>query len=337
MQEIQMNDRIVKWGIIGTGNIANAFATALTVVENSSLLAIASRSIQKAKIFANKYDIDRYYGSYLELLKDEEIDIVYIATPHNLHFENTIQALEHNKAVLCEKPLAVNHNEAKLMIDLAQEKRLFLMEAMWSRFLPNIIKAKEIVDKGIIGKVKLLKASFAFKSPYGNEHRHFNIDLCGGTILDIGIYNVFLSLLILGKPNSVIATANLSDSGIDLSANYTFNYQDSISIMDSSFLVDAPIVSEIHGEKAKILLQHRWFSPGSIKLVTENGTEEVFDFNILINGYEFEAMEAVNCLLNNKIESEIWTHTNSLELINCLDQIRRKCGVKYPKHDLVSP
>lgn len=328
-----MKERIVKWGIIGTGNIANAFATALKVVENSSLLAVGSRSVEKANIFANKFEINKYYGSYIELLEDKEIDIVYIATPHNLHFENTIQALENNKAVLCEKPIAINYREAKLMFDKAREKNLFLMEALWSRFLPNIVKAKEIVDNGIIGKVKQLKASFAFKSPYGNEHRHFNIDLCGGTILDIGIYNVFLSLLILGKPNSVKAAANLSEFGIDLSASYIFNYQESISIMDSSFLVDAPIIAEINGEKGKILLQHRWFAPGSIKLVMENGIEEKFNFDILQNGYEYEAIEAVNCILNNKIESEFWTHSNSLELVNCLDDIRNKCGIKYPKHD----
>lgn len=329
----KMGKKKINWGIIGTGNIARAFADALKVVENSELVAVGSRDLNKAECFAQDFGIKKSYGSYEELVRDKEIDIVYVATPHNLHCENTLLALENNKAVLCEKPLAVNLKEASLMINTAREKGLFLMEALWSRFLPNIIKTKEIVDNGIIGKINLLTASFVFRSPYGVEHRHFNVDLCGGTLLDTGIYNVFLSLFILGKPNAISSSAVLSQSGIDLTAGYTFQYRDSISVMYSSFLADTPIVAEIHGEKGKIQLNHRWFSPGSIKLILNNGTEEYFPFTILKNGYEYEAIEAVNCLRENKIESEMWSHKNSLELIELLDEIRNQCKVVYPKHD----
>ena len=204
-----MAERKIKWGILSTGWIAHKFATALRVAGNSEIYAVGSRNLQSAKKFAAEFNIPNAYGSYLELVNDPSVDVVYVATPHNLHLENTLLALDHHKNVLCEKPMGINLKEAAMMISNAREKKLFLMEAMWSRFLPNIIKTKELVDSGEIGKVKLLTAFFSMKSDNGPEHRHYNLELCGGTILDTGIYNVFLSLLLLGKPR-----AFFSDRGI---------------------------------------------------------------------------------------------------------------------------
>ena len=177
-----MTDRKIKWGILSTGWIAHKFATALQVVNNSELYAVGSRNIQTAKKFADEFHIPKAYGSYEELVSDPTVDVVYIGTPHNLHLENTFLALDHHKHVLCEKPMGVNLKEATKMIAKAKEKNLFLMEAMWSRFLPNIIKTKELVDSGEIGKIKLLTAFFSIKSENGPEHRHYNLELCGGTI-----------------------------------------------------------------------------------------------------------------------------------------------------------
>ena len=193
-----MKNKNIRWGIISTGWIAHKMATALKVVNGAELYAVGSRSIDTARKFAEEYSIPKAYGSYEELVNYPDVDVVYIGTPHNLHLPNTILALDHNKHVLCEKPLGVNRKEVDRMIAKAKEKNLFLMEAMWSRFLPNIIKTKDLVDSGAIGNVKFLTASFSIRSDNGPEHRHYNIDLCGGTILDTGIYNVFLSLLLLG-------------------------------------------------------------------------------------------------------------------------------------------
>ena len=269
-----MTDRKIKWGILSTGWIAHKFATALQVVDNSELYAVGSRNMQTAKKFAGEFNIPKAYGSYEELVSDPAVDVVYIATPHNLHLENTLLALEHHKHVLCEKPLGVNLKEATKMITKAKEKKLFLMEAMWSRFLPNIIKTKELVDSGEIGKVKLLTAFFSIKSENGPEHRHYNLDLCGGTILDTGIYNVFLSLLLLGKPKAFSAIAGLGEQGGDNSCSYTFKYEkDTLAVMYSSFLANPAIVAEIHGDKGKILLDHLWFCPGKVKLTYNDGRE----------------------------------------------------------------
>jgi predicted dehydrogenase len=268
------------------------------------------------------------------LVKDTEIDAIYIATPHNLHLEHTLLVLNHNKHVLCEKPLGVNSKEVKIMMDKAGEKGLFLMEALWIRFLPKFIKTKELVESGAIGDVKLLTASFAFRSDKGPEHRQFNIDLCGGALLDIGIYNIFLSLLLLGKPKKIAASAGLNEQGCDTSCSYSFNYEnDTIASMYSTFIADSPSIAEIHGTTGKIILEQKWFSPGKVKLLQFNGTEEVFEFDMKSNGYQFEAEEVASCILACKTQSDLWSLNDSLQLVEIMDTIRKECGIVYPKHD----
>jgi len=329
-----MEIKKIKWGILGTGRIASVFATALAEVENSELYAVGSRNAANAQQFATEYAIHKAYGSYQELVEDPEIDVIYVATPHNLHLENTLLALNHNKHVLCEKPLGVNRREVKILTEKAYEKKLFLMEALWSRFLPNILKTKELVESGVIGDVKLLTAFFSFKSDKGPEHRQFNIDLCGGTILDIGIYNMFLSYLLLGIPGEIAAIAGLSDTGVDTSSSYTFKYaDDTLAVMYSSFLAESPTVAKIHGTKGKIVLEHKWFCPGNVKLLLNDGSEELFEFEPKGNGYEYEAQEVVNCILSGKTQSDVWSLNDSLQLAEIMDKVRKECGIVYPKHD----
>jgi predicted dehydrogenase len=330
-----MAEKKTKWGILSTGWIAHKFATALQAADNSELYAVGSRTIGVAKKFAGEFHISKAYGSYEELVNDPAVDVVYIGTPHNLHVENTLLALDHHKHVLCEKPLGVNRTEVLQMIEKAKEKNLFLMEALWSRFLPNIIKTKELIDSGEIGDVKLMTAFFSIQSDHGPEHRHYNIDLCGGTILDTGIYNIFLSLLLLGKPKSISAIAGLSEQGGDNSCSYTFKYEkDTLSVMYSSFLADPAVVAEIHGTKGKIVLDHLWFCPGKVRLIYRDGKEKIFEFDFKSNGYEYEADETVKCILAGKTQSDLWSWNDSIQLITVMDSIRKECGIVYPKHDL---
>jgi predicted dehydrogenase len=330
-----MAEKKIKWGILSTGWIAHKFATALQVAANSELYAVGSRSLGTARKFADEFHIPHAYGSYEELVNDPAVDVVYIATPHNLHLENTLLALDHQKHVLCEKPLGVNGREVLRMIEKAKEKNLFLMEALWSRFLPNIIKTKELIDSGEIGEVKLLTAFFSVKSDYGPEHRQYNIDLCGGTVLDTGIYNIFLSLLLLGKPKSISAIAGLSEQGGDNSCSYSFKYdKDTLSIMYSSFLANPAVVAEIHGTKGKIFLDHLWFCPGKVKLIYHDGREKIFEFDFKGNGYEYEAEETAKCILAGKTQSDLWSWNDSIQLVSAMDTIRKQCGIVYPKHDL---
>lgn len=334
MNAVMDESRKVKWGIIGTGRIAHIFATALQVVNHSELIAVGSRTMDKAVSFANEFQLPKAYGSYEALLNDPDVDVVYIATPHHLHEENTIMALNHHKHVLCEKPMGVNLKETMHMIETAKSNGLFLMEALWSRFLPHMIKTKELVAQGEIGNIQLMTVFFSFRSPHGITHRHFNIDLCGGSLLDIGIYNLFLSLFILGEPESFAAIAGLSDQHVDQSMSVTFRYKPGVlSVMYSSFLADAPIVAEIHGTKGKITLEHRWFMPGDVTVVYHDGRTSSFHFEVEQNGYELEAQEVVNCIRAQQIQSKKWSWDDSIRLMRWMDAIRKETGIFYPAHD----
>lgn len=327
-------DQKIKWGILGTGWIARKFADALKVADNCELCAVGSRTKESAFRFAADYHLSNAYGSYEDLVKDSDIDVIYVATPHNLHLENTLLALNHNKHVLCEKPMGVNLGEVNRMIELAKEKNLFLMEALWSRFLPHIIKTKDLIESGAIGDVTMMTATFCIRSENGPEHRHYNLDLCGGTILDIGIYNIFLSMFLLGNPEDISAIATLSDQGIDTSCSYSFKYPgNKLSVMYSSFLANPDVVAEIHGTEGTISLEHLWFCPGKVKLVMKDGRAETFSFEIKGNGYEYEAEEVTRCILEGKTESSLWSHSDSRSLVAMMDRIREKCGIVYPHHD----
>lgn len=325
----------IKWGILGTGGIAKKFAEALKAVENSELYAVGSRSLASAESFAREFNVSKTYSSYEDAANDPAVDVIYIGTPHNLHCENTLMSLEKGKHVLCEKPLGINGIEVRKMIAKAKEKKLFFMEALWSRFLPNIIKVKELIDSGEIGKVKLITSYFSIKSSYGPEHRQFNRELGGGSLLDIGIYNVFLSLFLLGKPKEFIAIAGIGNTEVDNSCSFTFKYdQDTLAVMYSSFVAQAQSIAEIHGETGKILLPEMFFCPNNVKIIRPDGNEKIIPFEFKSNGYNYEAEEVVKCIQSGKIQSELMSWNNSLDLIDMLDSIRKKCGIVYPGHDL---
>ena len=202
-----MKRKTIQWGIIGLGRIANKFATDLSTVEDSQLVAVASRSQQKADKFAFKYNSKKAYDSYEKLVKDSQVDAVYIATPHRFHKEHTLLCLRHKKAVLCEKPFAMNLQDVTEMVEVAKEHNVLLMEALWTFFLPHFNYVIDVVKSEKFGKLKSLEADFGFFHPYDIEHRLFNKQLGGGSLLDIGIYPIFVALSSLGKPKSIAAAA----------------------------------------------------------------------------------------------------------------------------------
>ncbi len=315
----------IHWGIIGTGSIAQKFAEALKYVPDARLMAIGSRNKKKAIDFANHNKVSKAYGSYLELAEDKEIDVIYIATPHIYHFENTMLCLHNNKAVLCEKPFAMNTAEVQQMITLAHEKDLFLMEALWTRFLPSIIKTMELIDNDAIGHVVHLMSNFGFKAHFDSEGRLFNKELGGGSLLDIGIYPVFISLLLLGMPDEIASKANIGSTCIDDSISVIFKYQNgSLANLASTFLANTSIQTEIYGTKGMITINNPWFMSKSISVKMNSGEKQDFYFNFECNGYEYEAIEVTKCLLEGKTESSIMPHDLSLKLIGLLDKIREQ-------------
>lgn len=323
------------WGILGTGFIARKMADALSFVPQARLYAIGSRSKQNALEFASIYKTEKAYGSYEELVNDPEVDIVYVATPHNLHYENTIMSLNHGKNVLCEKPFAVNGTEVRRMIEKAREKKLFLMEALWTRFLPNLIRAKELVDEGITGKIRLIKADFGINVPFNPLHRLYNKKLIGGSLLDLGIYPVFFSLFFLGKPEKITATAGIGSTDVDYSCSITFGYKDeTLAVMYSSCVAKTDITAAIYGEKATIVFDNFWYMPVPVKIIHSDGRSENIPFHFEGNGYNYEASEVIRRLNEGKTQSDLMSWDDSLLLIDTLDNIRKEIGLVYPEHDI---
>lgn len=319
----------INWGIVGLGKIAHKFAQGLQKVENGKLYGVASRNQEKATEFAEEYEADAAYGSYEELLKDEKVDVIYIATPHVMHHQLTIDCIENRKAVLCEKPFAMNLQEAEEMVKLARSKKVFLMEALWTRFLPHFQYILEKIKSGELGNVKNIKADFGFTAEFDTTKRLFNKSLGGGSLLDIGIYPIFLAYSILGKPSAISAKAGFAETGVDSNCRMQFTYLGNIEAELFSTLVEnTPTTAEITLEKAKIVLNSRFHEPTSITTITED-KEETKDFGVTSNGYNFEAEHVSKMLQESRTESDIWTLENSLDLMELLDSVREKIGLKY--------
>ena len=322
--------KTVNWGIIGLGKIAHKFAQDLLLVENANLYGVASRGITKAKDFANKYQADNFYGSYKDLTNDSNIDVVYIATPHIHHCEYTLMALEAGKAVLCEKAFGMDKSEVEKMIAKASEKQLFLMEALWTRFIPGTEKVLELLNSGLIGDLKTIRADFGFKANYDPKERLFNKKLGGGALLDIGIYPVFLSLLTLGFPKEIIASAVMSPTNVDSSILMLFKYNNQeTAILDATLAVDTPTEAWLHGTKGSLKMHSRFHHTESISYYKDHELIETYKVTYKGNGYYHEIGEVMNCLQKGKIESDNMPLSFSLKMIDLLDKIRNEIGLTY--------
>ncbi|ANI89671.1 hypothetical protein A9P82_10455 [Arachidicoccus ginsenosidimutans] len=319
------------WGIIGPGKIAKKFAESLQLTERVRLSAVASRDINKAKQFAATFNCPTTYHSYEALVQDPDIDVVYIATPHAFHCKQTILCLQHNKAVLCEKPMALNATQVRKMIQASKDNQCFLMEALWTRFLPWMQAVKEITDNGLIGDVKYVRADFGFKAEYNPESRLFDINLGGGSLLDIGIYPLFLCQQILGKPKHIVVSGNTDKGGADISCHAVLQYENGAAGIITSMLdCDTPQTAEIAGTEGMIRIPSRWHRVSQFEWRRTNKDWQTVTLPQLVNGFEFQIAEVVKCLDNNLIESPSLPHAFSLQLSETMDEIRKQIGVTYP-------
>lgn len=326
--------KVIRWGILGAGNIAKKFAADLQYVQHAQLVAVGSRKQETADAFADLFHIEKRYSSYLQLVEDKDIDIIYIATPHVLHHENTLLCLQHHKAVLCEKPFAINQKQVIEMIQMANEKKVFLMEALWSRFLPHFIQLKGLLAQGLVGDVTALQANFGFKTNADSNKRLTEITLGGGTLLDIGIYNVFFALHILGNPIDMEVAIVPNSSGADEQCAITFHYpQGAVAQLFSTFKANIPIELQIFGTKGNVKLTQRFYDPSCTIQFSKDGGKnyEIIEVEQIKGiGYQYEAQHATDCLLAGKLESDLMTFEESLSLIKLLDQVRAKVNLIYP-------
>ncbi|MHA6280976.1 Gfo/Idh/MocA family protein [Salinimicrobium sp. CAU 1759] len=319
----------IKWGIIGPGKIAGKFATSLKEVKDAELYAVASRSFERAEFFAKENGATKAYGSYEEMLQDEELDVVYIATPHVFHYEHTLLCLKNEKAVLCEKPFAINRQQVEEMISTAREKQVFLMEAMWTPFLPHIKYVIDIVNSGKYGKIKTLTADFGFNAPFIETGRLFLKRLGGGSLLDIGIYPVFLALHSLGIPEKIEAKAQLGKTKVDEVCDVVFSYQHGVTAeLHSTIIKKTPTVAEFELDKAIIKISSRWHEPATVTITTPQGAETK-SFDVASYGYEYEARHVNDMLRKGRIESDVMSFEKSVQLISLLDQIRKEIKLEY--------
>lgn len=328
--------KITNWGILGAGKIAGKFATDLASLPNARLYAVASRTKEKAADFAKKYGFEKAFGSYEAMLKDPNLEAVYIATPHVLHCKNTLQCLEHKVAVLCEKPFAINSKEVKMMLEKAESTNTFLMEALWTLCLPHIIKTKEIIDSGRLGKLVSLKADFGFQADYNPNSRLFNRDLGGGSLLDIGIYPLLLSLYLFGKPEKIVAAAQIGSTQVDEDCAVILHYKNKQTAhLHSTLLARTPTEAYIYCEKGYIHIPTRFHEPvNRITIFEYDGLKEIIiPFNYQEIGYKYEAAEVMRCLENGQKESAIVSHQFSIDLMGLMDAIREEIGLTYPNHD----
>lgn len=324
-----MNSKI-RWGIMGLGKIANKFASDLQLSNEAELYAVASRNQEKAKAFGEKYHSQKHYHSYEEMAMDEDIDVIYIATPHSFHFENTMLCLKNNKSVLCEKPMGLNSHQVRAMINEAQLRNLFLMEGLWTRFIPATGKLIDLLRNKSIGDLQYMQADFGFKADFDPKSRVFNKSLGGGSLMDIGIYPIYLSLLILGFPTHLNAEARISKTGVDSYCSILLGYENGEkAILESSLEADTPTVAHIYGSKGYIKLHSRFHHSEKISLYQNDELKEVFDLKYQGHGYIYEIEEVNHCLRNKMIESPNLPHTLSLDLIAIIDQVKAKIGLIY--------
>ena len=320
----------IRWGILGTGKIARALATALQDVPDAVLVGVASRSLEKAEAFAADFHASTAYGSYEELAAAGDIDLVYIATPHPQHAANALLALNAGKGVLCEKPFTMNRREAAHVVDLARSRKLFLMEAMWTRFMPALAEVKRLIAAGEIGSVHQVVADFGFTASFGPEHRVFNPELGGGALLDLGIYPLSIAASLLGPVVDVKAQADMGPTGVDVQTGFTLKHEGGgMSVCSCSFQARTPGELTVSGSRGHIRMNTMFHRARSITVSLDDGSTRTIDTPYLGNGYVHEVIEAQRCFREGLIESPGMTHAETLALMEVMDEVRRQIGLVY--------
>jgi predicted dehydrogenase len=314
----------INWALVGTGGITNKFIVGLKAAEGCAS-AVVSRTLENAQRFAAKNNIEKVFDNYDRMLEDPDIDVVYIGTPHTTHKDLTIRALNAKKAVLCEKPCAVNAEEFNEMVKASRVNNVFLMEAMWTRFTPPLQKVREWLSEGHIGEVQIIEANFGFNAPFAPKGRLFNPDLGGGALLDAGIYPLSLISMVFGGkiPLEIKSYGYLGQTGVD-EHNLTILSYGGPQIAYASSALRSNLTNDawIYGTQGRIHIPN-YIWARSAKLFIDNGN--IIEFNpqdFISNGYNYEAFEVMKCIKEGKKESEIMTLDESMVLMETMDRIR---------------
>lgn len=329
-----MAERTIKWGIMGPGGISRKFASDLKVVEGAELVAVGSRSKDRAEAFAKEFGAQRAYGSCKELAADPEVDIVYVGTVHPAHKDNMLTLIRGGKAVLCEKPFTVNAKEAEEVIREARERGVFLMEAMWTRYLPPIVKVREWLRDGRIGEVLMMTADFGFDAGWNPEGRLLNKALGGGALLDAGIYPVSFASMVFGsQPQRISSTAKIGETGVDEHFAALFEYEGGRSAQVAAAVrLKTSNEAILYGTRGQIRIPNFLFGKSATLLVHDEEPVTYAD-NRETLGYCFEAEEAMRCLRAGKLESSVMPLDETLAIMKTMDALRAQWNLTYPSEE----
>lgn len=317
-------------GIIGAGHIAEKMASTIRQMHNVETYAIASRQLEKAKNFATKYAIKQAYGSYEDLVSDSNIDLVYIATPHSMHYAHARLCIENKKPVLCEKAFTANAQQAESLLKLAAEKQVFITEAIWIRFMPFSKKIRQVLDDGVIGTPMTLMASLSY--PIADKERIIKPELAGGALLDLGVYPINFALMVFGNDiKDIVSTCIKSDTGIDAQNSITFIYNNGrMAVMQTNIYCAGDRQGIIYGDKGYIIVDNI-NNPQQATIYSE--THSIIKTLVCptqISGYEYEVYASINALEQGKLECNDMPHQETLYVMRMLDNLRQKWGVRFP-------
>ncbi len=321
----------VRWGILGTGWIADLQVKDLQM-HGHAVTAVGSRSQAGADAFAGRFGIGRAHGSYEALCADPEVDAIYVATPHPMHHANTLLALQNGKHALVEKAFTVNAHEAQELADLAAAKGLVVLEAMWTRYLPHMVRIREIVRSGVLGEIRSVVADHTQDLPDDPKHRLNALELGGGALLDLGIYPISFTFDVLGKPQDIVARARMKETGADGTVATLFTYASgAIASTISASDTAGRNVATIHGTEGRIEIDKVWYSPTSFRRYdAKNEVVEDYRSEVKGRGMQYQAAELERLVAEDKTAGEILSPTESVAIMACMDEVRRQIGLKYP-------
>ncbi|PSQ84962.1 MAG: gfo/Idh/MocA family oxidoreductase [Bacteroidetes bacterium QS_3_64_15] len=323
----------INWGILGTGNIAHLVAEDLALLPDAELTAVGSRAPERADAFGDTFDVPHRHGSYEALVADPDLDVVHVASPHSVHLKHATMALEAGCAVLCEKPLALNAEQAEQLIATARRRDQFLMEAMWTRFLPVMDDVRRLVhDEQALGDVHLLQANIGMTQSFDPTHRLFDPTLGGGALLDLGVYPLAFAFDLFGPPDTITSSAVIGETGVDEQCAAVFRYDDGTqAVWHASVRADAGRTCVLAGSRGRLHGTRAWWKGAPFELTRDDGTTETWARPYEGNGYQFEAAHVMHCLREGRTESPRMPLDESHALLETMDALRAEWGVTYPQ------
>ena len=312
----------VRWGIIGTGKIASTFARDLQLIDEGELVAVGSRSQASADAFGDEFNVARCFDSYEELVSDPEVDAVYVGTPHPMHFENASLALNHGKPVLVEKAFTMTSREARDLVALAREKNLFMMEAMWTRFLPHVVALRDLIARGVLGELVMVEADHGQWFAPDPNFRLFARELGGSAVLDLGVYPVSFASMLLGPPSRMVTMVDPAFSGVDGQASMIFGYDSGAqALLTCTSAARSATRACVTGTLARVEIDADFYAPTTFRLITRAGEVTNYDFEVAPRGLRFEAIEVARCLEAGLAESSVMPLDETVTIMETLEKV----------------